>query len=248
MNRTTAFTVIVGITLVLTLGGCATRTSPSSTMQLIKFPELNAKTEAQVGDSMVETAFKKITPSNAIVLDKDITHKSTECGLTISAGNLALYTSDKEGVFYRMKDHVALTIQGTPNHTVGGVFFPNDKSRPTEVFCGKISSQLFAFRARAVHPGIEFKKAPDVEKWEANSFKRELVYSGITQNTVSILYREFDYVYDKYRNGHYARPAFNQELKYDLSQGDTIGFKGARFRIIKATNTGIRYEVLKHLD
>ena len=77
-------------------------------------------------------------------------------------------------------------------------------------------------------------------EWRADSFKRELVYSGVSQNTISILYREF--------SDNMARPAFSQDLKYDLSQGKEIGFKGARFEVTKASNTGIVYKVLKALD
>ncbi len=119
------------------------------------------------------------------------------------------------------------------------MFVPNDKSKPTEVYWGNLRN-YFTRKARAVHPGIDFKLATSDGKWTPDSYQRELVYSGISQNALSILYREFI--------GGTARPAFYQELKYDLSQGDTIGYKGARFRVIKATNTSIKYEVLKHLD
>jgi hypothetical protein len=78
------------------------------------------------------------------------------------------------------------------------------------------------------------------EEWDTNSFKRELVYSGVSQNTISILYREFKH--------DIARPAFSQELKYDLAQGNEIGFRGARFLVLKAGNTSIRYKVLRALD
>ncbi len=122
MNRTMAFTVIVGISLVLMLGGCATGfTTPSRTSHVVNFPELNAKREAQVGESMVSTSRWETLP--AIVIDKDITHNgtggehvpnSTEWKLTISAGVLPMYLSDKEGTFYRMQEDVGLTILGQP--------------------------------------------------------------------------------------------------------------------------------------
>jgi len=67
-----------------------------------------------------------------------------------------------------------------------------------------------------------------------------LVYGGVSKGTIAISYREFS---DKT-----ARPAFTQELKYDLSEGDVIGFRGARFKIIKAGNVSLRYVVLKPLD
>lgn len=72
------------------------------------------------------------------------------------------------------------------------------------------------------------------------ALRRELVYGGVSQGTVSVLYREF--VNDM------ARPAFSQELRYDLAQGRVIGYQGARFEIIKADNTGLTYRVISHLD
>ena len=44
-----------------------------------------------------------------------------------------------------------------------------------------------------------------------------------------------------------ARPAFTQDLTYDLADGDEIGFRGARIKVLKATNTAITYVVLKPL-
>ena len=73
-----------------------------------------------------------------------------------------------------------------------------------------------------------------------NSFKRELIYSGVSNGAISILYREF--------YNDMARPAFSQELRYDLKEGDEIGYKGSRFKVIKASNTGLKYKVLKSLD
>ena len=72
------------------------------------------------------------------------------------------------------------------------------------------------------------------------SFRKELVYTGISQTVVSILYREF--------KDDLARPAFSQDLKYDLSESKVVGYRGARFEIIKATNQGLTYKTLKQLD
>jgi hypothetical protein len=66
------------------------------------------------------------------------------------------------------------------------------------------------------------------------------VYGGVAGNTVSIFYREFC--------DETARPAFTQDLKYDLSKGDVIGFRGARFQVLSTTNTSIKFKVLKHLE
>ena len=83
-------------------------------------------------------------------------------------------------------------------------------------------------------------KIDDEVVQHVDSFKRELIYVGVSKNVVSILYREF--------KNDMARPAFTQEIKYDLAEGNEIGYRGARFQVISATNTGIKYTLLKTLD
>ena len=62
----------------------------------------------------------------------------------------------------------------------------------------------------------------------------------MSQNTVTLVYREF--------KDSFARPAFTQELKYDLSQDRVIGYKGARFEVVNAGNTEITYKVISPLQ
>jgi hypothetical protein len=69
-----------------------------------------------------------------------------------------------------------------------------------------------------------------------DSVKREILYDGRAGTTIHLSYREF--VKDL------ARPAFTQELSYDIRDDRTIGFKGARFEVINANNTSIRYKLL----
>ena len=45
-----------------------------------------------------------------------------------------------------------------------------------------------------------------------------------------------------------ARPAFTQDLQYDLTESKVIGFRGLRIEIISATNIKIEYKVLNHFD
>jgi len=77
----------------------------------------------------------------------------------------------------------------------------------------------------------------DMTSISATGFKRELIYNGKSKDNIKILYREF--------SGNLARPAFSQELMYDLSESRVIGFKDIRIRIIEATNTNIKFEVLQ---
>lgn len=69
-----------------------------------------------------------------------------------------------------------------------------------------------------------------------NCFKQEFIFNGKVNNSLKFIYRE--YIED------FARPAFTQELQYDLNDSSIIGFKGLRLQVINATNTNIEYKVL----
>jgi len=69
----------------------------------------------------------------------------------------------------------------------------------------------------------------------------ELLYSGLQGRTVSITYRE----YSTGESSTAVRPAFSQELKYDLAQeGKTIvTFREVRIEVSEATNERIGFMV-----
>jgi len=71
----------------------------------------------------------------------------------------------------------------------------------------------------------------------SKSFKQEFLYSGKEDNTILFSYREF--------KNDLARPAFTQNVRYDLSESKTIAFKGLRLRIIEATNSSLTYKILQ---
>jgi hypothetical protein len=70
-----------------------------------------------------------------------------------------------------------------------------------------------------------------------DGFRYELLYQGAGGGVLRLLYREFV--------GDLARPAFSQELVYDLtSHGETlVAFKELRIRVASADNVAIRYSV-----
>lgn len=72
------------------------------------------------------------------------------------------------------------------------------------------------------------------------SFQQTLIYSGKVGQKINIGYREF--------SSNKARPAFNNDVEYDLSQSKKIGYKGALLEIIEATNQNITYKILKNFN
>ncbi|MBY7931808.1 hypothetical protein KW473_18985 [Vibrio fluvialis] len=71
-----------------------------------------------------------------------------------------------------------------------------------------------------------------------DSFQQTLIYSGKIGNKVNISYREF--------SNSTARPAFNNEAEYDLSESNVIGYKGALLEVINANNTSITYKLIRN--
>lgn len=87
-------------------------------------------------------------------------------------------------------------------------------------------------------PGARFSVSRCL-KMNTKGFRREILYSGGNKGSLQLQYREY--------MNDYARPAFSQELSYDLAAGKDIGFKGARIRVLNISNVGLRYMVLKPL-
>ncbi len=90
--------------------------------------------------------------------------------------------------------------------------------------------------------GTELKTKPVIytNRTCPNCFKQEFVFNGKVGNNLKFIYRE--YVNDL------ARPAFNQDLQYDLNDSNIVGFKGLLIEVIKATNTNIEYKILSSFN
>jgi len=74
----------------------------------------------------------------------------------------------------------------------------------------------------------------------ADAFQQTLIYSGRIGNKINLSYREF--------SGNLARPAFNNDVEYDMNQSMIVGYKGARIEILEATNEYIKYKVLTNFN
>lgn len=84
---------------------------------------------------------------------------------------------------------------------------------------------------------LDYEKTTSVDM-DRPYFTQEFIYTGKYGNVANFLYREF--------NNDMARPAFSQELHFDLSESKIVGCKGLRIEIIKAGNIDIEYKVLQY--
>lgn len=65
----------------------------------------------------------------------------------------------------------------------------------------------------------------------------ELLYGGIANEVIKITYREY--------HNDIARPAFSQELQYDMKQSKIIVFRNTKIEVISAANDKIIYKVIE---
>lgn len=72
------------------------------------------------------------------------------------------------------------------------------------------------------------------------SSRKELVYGGMSENTIKVVYREF--------SGDMSNAAFQQELAYDLSKSGSIRFRGMEMEVRVATSNTIRFIVLSPIE
>ena len=206
--------------------------SPSIT----DYPAIGEVKTVEVGESLVYK--DKQTTIPAIDIEKASEHQVENLGkkftITILPGRYVENGNDASGRYFEAVNGKVL-INGDPDHGKWGVYVADSDSTKTEIYVMSDTGKPLSYAG----DGIQIAKSVH-QRWDELSFKKELVYAGISHNVVSILYREF--------TNDMARPAFSQDIKYDLSESKTVGYRGSRFEIIKATNQGLTYRTLKQLD
>ena len=70
------------------------------------------------------------------------------------------------------------------------------------------------------------------------TIRKVLIYNGRSGDKIRVGYREFT---DK----DLARPAFSNDIEYDLKDTKFISYKGARVEVIKATGEDLLFKVIK---
>jgi hypothetical protein len=85
-----------------------------------------------------------------------------------------------------------------------------------------------------------FLNKSDIYDNQPGSFKRELVYNGKSKDTIKIQYREY--------KDNFARAAFFQDLVYDMTESNNVGFRGMNIEVLEATNSYIKFIVKSEMN
>lgn len=187
------------------------------------FNVLNAESEKEIGESIIENKsgyfYKSIRLINEV---KPVTYSAN---FNFPVGGIyELKRSSEEYDYYYS---VATGVNR-------GIAIPKNGGKAKYFYDSGYGLKIGELNSEPVYENIT---TPDGTK---DNFSKQLIYNGKAGNSIKFTYREF--VNDL------ARPSFTQELQYDLSESNIIGFKGMRIEVINANNTNIRYKVIKGFE
>lgn len=220
--------LLISVGISLGLVGCA---SPAYNYQAvpknISKPPLNTVNTAFIGDKMLE---------QGMVVDREVLQASTDTKIgfsySLTSGYYQKTGENEKGSYYKPINNI----------TNGGMVQKNPFADPFKVVMLGADGQLCVvtvFNAKACTNKHETKQTI-ASIASDNSFQQTLIYSGKVGNKINVGYREF--------SSNLARPAFNNDVEYDLNQSKQIGYKGAILEVVDANNQSITYKVLRNFN
>ena len=207
----------------LILAGCSAKINYADlSFRDTDYPEVGVVVKADVGDRLIEQSYEVQYSGAVVTEDGSCPGSFWGVGPVYKKGQpFRKGTLGSKTVFCGM-----ISIK----NNVGTLF-------PREVCLSQDGSEWKVDGATCAGLKLTEKK---ITENNADNFQRTLLYKGKSGNQVFLDYREF--------KDDFARAAFTQELIFDLDQGNEIGFRGMRMRILAASNTGIEYVLEKKFE
>jgi hypothetical protein len=211
---------LVGIFVVLITTGCTSvkYNGTDTFVKEVNFPEVNKLITVYVGDHLVEKG--TITEENILIVHKRIDGAMYD----IPAKKYPQVGFDNKNDFYSAIG----VVRGGLSDPIQALSLGKKK--------GSELCVITTFGGSACYAG-DFDRKKQLSQ-RGNSFQQTLIYSGRVGDKINIGYREF--------SNNSARPAFNNDVEYDLSSSNIIGYKGASIEVVKADNSSITYKLLKN--
>ena len=237
------------ILISLTLVGCATTNEFANIIEngkteRIDYPERGTVVEGFLGNTLVEKGYKTTVPGIEVVSGGCV----GSCGAIMNCEN-RVYSGDQkvpmnlEVPASRGRQNLEARCGVIQMKAAPGAAW-NCGSSTVNWFVCKDSlgwfSPSFQMGMGKNQKGLELTgkfKEVDLVDVDQPSFKQEFIYNGRYEDNLKFVYREF--------SEDLARPAFSQEVQYDLSEDSMVGFKNLLLEVVEATNTKIRYKVIQ---
>lgn len=182
--------------------------------------KLNENKNVYIGDSIIEKGNLKVNIINSGKF-KTLVNRNW-----LSEGSIynIKFTDNEDGSYYITdrgtirvdRDGILLNKYGY-YYNFGWVDHPG-------IYIGEVGEKLFSPIENSITYG-------------SDSFKIQIIYAGLDGDNFKVTYREF--------KNDLARPAFNQDIVYNLNKSKIIRYKNFRIEISNASNEEISYVVLE---
>lgn len=193
----------------------------------ISEPPLNTTQTTNVGDVLLRQC--KYKEHDALYLP---TKADVSWAYSLLAGYYLKHGEDESGEYY-------LPAKGDDAGGVDKAVLADPWKSVMAKKDGKTLCVVTVFNATSCDDKVSFEHTKKA-MLTIDSFQQTLIYSGKVGNKINIGYRE--------SSGNLARPAFNNNVEYDLSESTIIGYKGAQLEVIEATNQHIKYRVIRNFN
>lgn len=207
------------VIMFLICSGCATvaHNGPETKISVIDRPGLGETATANIGDQLIQKG--EVVEEQVLRINKMIDGFAYD----IPEGTYRQIGHDDENDYYSSVGVIA------------GPLIDPHKALKLGKARGSDLCVITVFNWAECYKGDYERKTQISER--GTSFQQTLIYSGRVGDKIKVGYREF--------SNNVARPAFNNDVEYDMSTSNIIGYKGAEIAIIKADNTSLTYKVLK---
>jgi len=203
------------------LSGCAVSYNPTPpSKEFVDYPEINQKTTARVGEQMVAKGVRYTGEALNLRSPVDGFWYKIMPGSYIKLG----YVDDEE--FF---DPIGIRKSALADEFQ---LMSVKKDSPYQVCVVTVMASRTCYDADFEIKEVEFEQGA--------SFQQTLLYSGKVGDKIRLGYREF--------SDGTARPAFSNDVEYDLSESNRVGYKGAELEVIEADNRSITYRVLQTFE
>jgi hypothetical protein len=244
-------TIFFSILAVSGLAGCAADGAHYKewSIEPLSIPKIGESSSAEIGDNLYAEYIGNFTYTYAVTLEEDVTVNSGGASFIMPKGaETDLLTEKKNGSVgkacfkniegiapeeMKVGDTLIWRKQGTLcllDENEDGTFDSATLNIYTDKSDGKAT----------LSAPIKYTmdKKADLQL-SATRFQREILYQGSANGVINVSYREL--------TNNMARPAFDQDVKYEISKdGSTIiAFKGVRIEVLSADNTSIKYRVIE---
>lgn len=221
--KTFLFAGLVSITACSTLSYIG---DPKIKTEDISIPEKNKTVTANLGMNMV-------TQGKASVAQGIHINKEQHNGFVKVGDYMPSQENEEKIVFenYPNGSRINGNVFGCTDYIL--VYYKNSKKLEYEMYGGSMKVKNFSYSIT----NFELK---DVYSVTSDNFQQTLIYLGKSGQVIKLAYREF--------NGDFIRPAFSTEVTYDLSETNKIGYMNCEIEVVEATNTYIKYKVLKNFN